>query len=649
MLAAALFLKNSSMHSFVLIFCYGFFVLAALCGWGWVLSKILFKNGKSDPGWSVGLGLAFTVIAGGVLNMVSGISSWVLIIFCLLGLIGFLFYLIFNRKEFAKYFLDGIQYGKNNKLVVLTVAFLFILILLKYSLAVSPGAFNPADDYGGYFVFPVKMMQTGHLGSDPFSERRIISSLGGQSFLDTFSLAVGQPKNLHLFDMGICFLGFLLALVGLLKQAKLETKYIILILFIAALVPGPIANITAIYSALILFVMLIRFFYSSEKTGLSNVILLALVVAALCSLKNSLAPVCGFLAVAYFLSALKQYTDSKKKFFTDAGIFLSATIIFLLPWMLASYWSSGTLFYPLLGKGFHGSVYGTFLTPTSHINFGNFLTLAYAVQNLLFFILALLVGLFIWDKSFRKMAEKEDIYLALVGILGIVVLAVATAGYAVDRYSFVFLLPIILILLTRFFQKAENGGAVFNGKSYSFLCLLLLGMLAGWGSVSFLATEKTDLDFLSFGIHNREIVSPAEALSYKNLQNSVPPGQTMLVRMDYNFLFDFKRNTVYIADYPGGSSLPPGMPAFKGPEPLADYLLAHSIRYVAYSYWDQAAFARADFQNRLDPSMNAWIRTEAQNAFDYQDNMDALGATRKRIFDDGKNFVLDLSVKVKFN
>lgn len=87
------------------------------------------------------------------------------------------------------------------------------------------------------------------------------------------------------------------------------------------------------------------------------------------------------------------------------------------------------------------------------------------------------------------------------------------------------------------------------------------------------------------------------------------------------------------------------MPYKKGGEPLAVYLLAHSIRYVAYSYADHALNTKEDVAVRLVPNFNSWIRSEAENALDFQDNLDELGKTRNRIFDDGKIFVLDLAVK----
>jgi hypothetical protein len=130
------------------------------------------------------------------------------------------------------------------------------------------------------------------------------------------------------------------------------------------------------------------------------------------------------------------------------------------------------------------------------------------------------------------------------------------------------------------------------------------------------------------------------------MQLSIPPGQKVLVRLDKNFLLDFRRNPIFIDDLPGGASLPPGIPAFKGSEALAEYLVQHGIHYVAYSYADDANFSRALFSDRLNPKVNIWLRKGAQLTFDFQDNVVQLARSRRKLFDDGKMFVLDLATRV---
>ena len=123
---------------------------------------------------------------------------------------------------------------------------------------------------------------------------------------------------------------------------------------------------------------------------------------------------------------------------------------------------------------------------------------------------------------------------------------------------------------------------------------------------------------------------------------AVPEGATLLARLQFPFVLDFRRHTILVANYPGGSSPPPGMPFFKGGEALARYLCDQSVRYVAYSYQSEANFRRADHEHRLDPETFAWTRTQALHTLDFQDSLVELGQTRRRIFDNGREFVLDL-------
>jgi hypothetical protein len=130
---------------------------------------------------------------------------------------------------------------------------------------------------------------------------------------------------------------------------------------------------------------------------------------------------------------------------------------------------------------------------------------------------------------------------------------------------------------------------------------------------------------------------------YASMQHALPEGATVLTRLQYPFLLDFARNQVFIVDYPGGSSPPPGMPFFRGSDRLAEYLCLQPVRYLAYSYRNEAGFYDAMFQERLAPGREPWLRLQALHTQDYQRNLDALGRTRARTYDDGDVFVLDLA------
>jgi hypothetical protein len=57
--------------------------------------------------------------------------------------------------------------------------------------------------------------------------------------------------------------------------------------------------------------------------------------------------------------------------------------------------------------------------------------------------------------------------------------------------------------------------------------------------------------------------------------------------------------------------LRPGMPIEKGTETLADYLMSKPVRYVAYSYAQEAEYPISIYGYRLLPTTAPWARREA--------------------------------------
>ena len=85
-----------------------------------------------------------------------------------------------------------------------------------------------------------------------------------------------------------------------------------------------------------------------------------------------------------------------------------------------------------------------------------------------------------------------------------------------------------------------------------------------------------------------QLIAPALAAKYRNLQHALPEKAVLLEHMDYPFLFDFRRKPILMDDQPGHASLAPGRPFFAGAEALARYLVSNGIRYVAYDYATEA-------------------------------------------------------------
>lgn len=635
------------MNSFLLTFVVGIGVICSLAGWGVLVVSVLRSRFSTGFGFNAAVGMALSTSVGGFLNWFRMISPDVVRAYLLVGLLISAFVGARQTRSLRDFFVSARVYFRVRRFIAFLIVLLALVTLVKYATAISPGQFHPQDDYHAYFVFPVKMLQIGSLGSDPFSERRIVSSLGGKFFLDTLPLSVtGEVKNLRVMDEGVAFVVLLLLLAEIMIRKSIPGHWTLITIIAAVVFPAPLSNITAVYCGIVLLVLLFDLLDRTVATPSVNLAaLLAIVLASLCSLKTTFAPMAGVFFLSFFGFQLFCLPD-KGKTIARAGLCVVLIVALLSPWMLYSYRSSGTLFYPIFGKGFHGSRYGTYLLPTANMGIHNILAFVNGLANTLGAVLVIQVCLVLLVLRRTKHQRLIDLMIIINLTIDIAFIGIATGGVQMYRYSFAILFSVALFLLIEELAicplPSELGSPLSSPDSA--VAILLLGMLFGSSWHGFMAEQKEwRLAALKFALTGQDIVTPLEVSTYRNMQLTIPPGQKVLVRLDKNFLLDFRRNPIYINDLPGGASLPPGIPIFRGSEALADYLVLHNIRYLAYSYGDEATFSRAEFSIRLEPNVNVWLRKGAQIAFDFQDNVVILGQSRKKLFDNGRMFVLDLA------
>ena len=317
-------------------------------------------------------------------------------------------------------------------------------------------------------------------------------------------------------------------------------------------------------------------------------------------------------------------------------IILAALIIFifLLPWMLAMLASSGTLLYPIFGKGYQGTAYGAF-NHVVQFNLYSLLRLFFEGFDSLITLLPLAaIGLMTYGLVVSE--EKKFLWLLFLSAsAGVLVIIFLLGGYSLYHYSFPYLLPSIL------FAAVLSLGSNLNFSHFPNLNGRLFGLvLAVFLLGSFLQRDLFVIQNIKdsinidggkpkFGLMNSDIVGESELKQYADLQQAVPAGAIILARLDRHFLFDFKRNPVYINDSPGGASLPPGMPLKSGSEAMADYFLSKHIKYVAYSYGNEASFTRVSVSGMLKAHVNPLLRSIAENGLAFQDYTVELGKTRK--------------------
>ncbi|MEG4320126.1 MULTISPECIES: hypothetical protein [unclassified Microcoleus] len=649
------------MMSYLISFSYGICLLLSLIGWGKALNHILFPNQRIDWGQRAAWGLAFSVLIGGILNATWTISQTTILIFLGLGLVYCLVDLVNHRQLIISNILQLFQECRKDKIILAGIAIVSLLILIQYagwlytgrlnfaSMVYADG-FNTSDDYHAYLVFPHKMLQLGSMGPDPFSERRIVS-LGGQSFLHTLILSALSDTNLNLIDPALPLIITVGLILGFFKENKASTKRIIFTILFLLLIAVPKANTTSMMLPVALFVSLFRTLDSKElerNHWARNACILALIAAALCALKSSLIPACVFLFAASYICYLIS-SESKQKVVLELVLTTVLVGIFLLPWMISMYQSSGTLLYPLLGKGYHASAYGiTFKSGSTLL--GTAKSALTAFRGIYVFILILLgcLSLSIRPLKLGNLPEEPSfsnrqaaLSMTIAAGLATVAVGVLTENADPFRYSFSHLFPAILILIA---VGMTDTGVLNKNKVANFFIVAVfcagLAISYDWdiNKQTYSAYPKN----IQFGLKNPSLVTAKQKLQYAAMQQSLPQGETVLTRLDAPFILDFKRNQIFVADWPGGASLPPGMPAFKGPEALANYLVSKSIRYIAYSSWSLSHPADVDTSG---PGLSSWFRLQAQLSHDFRDNVQQLAKTRKKLYEDGENFVLDLGTK----
>jgi hypothetical protein len=635
--------------SYFFAFSWGILIPVSLTGWGCVLNRLLFPKAQTDWGQRAAWGLALSVVVGGVLNLLSCISRTTILVYLGLGMVAWATDCLLRRSSPSKSASQLVADAhKNRKAELICAALVVLLVLIQYAGSISvarydypsspagPVRFNQADDFQAYFVFPQKMLQLGSMGRDPFSSRRLESSLGGQSFLDTFVLSVLSVQNLHIIDPGLGLLLIIGLLWGNFKERATSLAWSLALLFVFVWIDPPTVNVASLYTGTAMFLNLYRTLDWKALPSshfLSRTFIVALIASVICSLKSNFIPSCGVLLVCSFLCyILGQHR--RRVAIAEMATTAVLIIVLTLPWMISMYQSSGTLLYPLLGRGYHQSSYKDSLCSYCWITISTIMQLLLRhTTDVAFVTVGALGVLYLASRRWRINGREAVLSLLLGAAVGHVIVTLAT-GESYSRYSFPFLLAAILILITEAVSTPPQGERGRKLEGATLVAVAASAFLAGayWDASRIFYVEC--LRSAADGLKHKSLVSDQEIQAYKTLQSSIPPGELLIEKLDKPFLLDFKRNTVLLVDW-AAASLPPGLPFSKGSEALAGYLTGHSIRYVAYSYGGEA-------ERRKLPTYFPYFRMQLLYSYDFEDNLEGLGRTRRHLYDDGNSFVLDL-------
>jgi hypothetical protein len=150
---------------------------------------------------------------------------------------------------------------------------------------------------------------------------------------------------------------------------------------------------------------------------------------------------------------------------------------------------------------------------------------------------------------------------------------------------------------------------------------------------------------LNASLRDTPIVPDNVTAQYAAVQRAIPTDAGAIATVTNSFLFDYRANAISTADYPGAASLPPGWPARSDGNALAEYLQAHSLRYLVCSYADFADLDREALKVLHDTGRTQWVHSEAAIILRSHQQYTELAQTRRHLYDDGQIYVLDLATR----
>jgi hypothetical protein len=624
--------------------------------WGVLIFEALFVVGRLISRYFLGgvshhmlypvSGLLLVLFLGGYLNIFGLLSATLINIFVISGALLFSYYVMAYIPAIIQNFRQQIYHHSPAVFILPLVA--FFSLLWAYLTSVGNINFNMHDDFHAYLFFPNKLLHRGSLDVDPFSERRLISGLAGNSLLLMIGLVQMKWYFLHAIDWGLGILVFAYSI----SMTKISVSFGKAFLIKSSLVIGialfsiPAANITSnVLPMAIVFTIwawlykISNFQKAGSPLGLRDGFFLGVLLASLLTLKSTLTPyvaICTLLVICYCTYILHI---NKVKFFLGAVI---GSALMLFPWMIDLYKSSGSFFYPLLGKGFHATQYGYFHGATE-----NFLSKETMLADLAVIIsplgksvfsISILLLLVLLFYMYRDRAQCRLLILPamplIASILNCLVVGYAIGGYGAYRYVY-FMGLASLVISVMIASLHINKRPIVIVIS----CICAFFVVRGiQDQVLHFSNYESDI---KNSWNNKNPLSERDRTRYLAASDALPSDGRILLRVAYPFLMYTTQNLL-VADYPGAASPPPGMPIGRGPEELSAYLQSQGIKYIVWDYETQANFGREEYGDRLNPRTHPWIRSEAELSFDFQDNLELLRLRGKTIYDRDGISIIDL-------
>lgn len=616
-----------------ILWCVGLF--AAIAGYGGLLLR-LFGVRRPAPALASVTGFSVVILLGGILNLLHAITVPLLFGFAIIGILALLLLRLADKPTAKR---ESYSPPSTHLKLKLLLLFFAIVFALRLTATVHIAHYEQQDDYNFYLAAPEKMLQLHEYAPDPFSERRIMASVGGNYFLQTLVLAELPLEDVQMADRALGLLLLAVVAFGLADEFDLTPLQQAALAVFVLITPQLQFNLTFVLLPSALFFGLV--YLASNRSSLDahpnlQALLLGMTTAAIASTKSTYLPhgVLFVLCIAILVLSRRGAAAGLRTLLIGAA----GCLLVLGPWMIAQHATSGTYFYPLLGKGFHYSSYGLYPPPSGF-------NPKIILHKVLPFNLPLLVILLLeWFWGEDDEQTRAIVALTAATLVASVLVGIATGGDSVRRYNYPAIVPSILLLFVVFSRRVNH---LPRAQKWRLLqsCSAVLAVATAFyiGLNSWTHEYRHTAENLRTTFSSYSIAPVALHLEYAAMESAIPTDSAAIVTVDDTFLLDYRTHHLYIADFPGAASLPPGWPGRSDGEALASYLLSHNIRYLAHSYSNDDVEQSYLISIMQDKSITQWIRSEDEITLDSHRQYSELARTRRHLYDDGSIYVLDLT------
>lgn len=620
-------------------------MLVGFTGWGRLSGKLL-RVQQLPASVACSLGIAVIIFVGGWLNLIHAIYSSILIGLVIIGLL--LYYLLRNERPANYRWLAFWKRAPDWSRIFIIVTIL--ILTLRVVATVRLATYHNYDDGTAYLAFPQKMLEAHRFAPDPFSDRRVISSLGGSYLLQAIVIATTSPSNIGMADRTLGLLLMFVAIFDLGIAFELAPARIAFMAFVACLIPQETFNLTFSVLPISLLLAMIWAIYATfdpeVKGGWRHAAMMGAIGGGLLCLKSTFLPYIG--AVALF-PYLLHFWDKKRA--RALNLPLTAGIIALLvaaSWMIAMRHESGTLLFPLLGYGVDYSSYGHF------INLAKFSgTRAIARVFLQAAVLLTLAGVQ-YSAGIRETRFRLSFSILLAAAFAITAFNYESGGDYIWRYNFPQFLTAILIFFTAAAGARDTNLDTDPIKlahavaAASLVACIFYYDVAGGHFTPFYEMSNEILQYpcdLKASLSGQRLVSPQVRAEYRAMEKGLPPNSVSLDDTARTFLLkDRMGKRFLIDDWPGAAGPRPGWPYSKDPEAVTNYLGQSSVHYIVFDY----AYAAWVDMHSCQALVNQTHYSQLDHALELlmfvtHHQFERLRATHRSLYDDGKIAIIDLS------